>query len=192
MGNSNLYAAANDTKTLLNENWSLSPQPDITFVWEEKATGFMDDRRDFILISPENEDPQYFGLYGQDFLHQISVRIEIHSFQNLEHHENLVNEIFRIVKENIRRTDFIDLSDSRSASVTNSPGAFSQDESPIASTAGVTELNLPIKASDAKSEAIKAPFKYSAIKCGMEWSLFSDIPNLELMLQSIIVILKVI
>ena len=109
MGNSNLYAAANDTKTLLNENWSLSPQPDITFVWEEKATGFMDDRRDFILISPENEDPQYFGLYGQDSLHQISVRIEIHSFQNLEHHENLVNEIFRIVKENIRRTDFIDL-----------------------------------------------------------------------------------
>ena len=69
----------------------------------------MDDRRDFILLTPTNEDPQYFGLYGSDFLHHITIKIEVHSFQNLQHHENLVNEVFRIVKANIRGTDYVDL-----------------------------------------------------------------------------------
>ena len=109
MGNSNLYASANTAKNLIIDNWTLSSQPDITFVWEERTTGFMDDRRDFILITPTNEDPQYFGLYGSDFLHHISVKIEVHSFQNLQHHENIVNEVFRIVKANIRGTDYVDL-----------------------------------------------------------------------------------
>tara|TARA_R110000824_G_scaffold244825_8_gene433824 strand:+ start:2007 stop:2423 length:417 start_codon:yes stop_codon:yes gene_type:complete len=109
MGASNLYATVTDTKNLLLDNWSLSTTPDITFMWEERSTGFMDDRRDFILLTPTNEDPQYFGLYGQDFLHYISVKIEVHSYQNLEHHEDLVNEIFRIIKANIRRTNYVDL-----------------------------------------------------------------------------------
>ena len=69
----------------------------------------MDDRRDFILLTPTNEDPQYFGLYGSDFLHSISIKIDVHSFQNLQHHENLVNEVFRIVKANIRGTNYVDL-----------------------------------------------------------------------------------
>lgn len=109
MGNSNLYASANTAKNLIVDNWTLSSQPDITFVWEERTTGFMDDRRDFILLTPTNEDPQYFGLYGSDFLHHITVKIEVHSFQNLQHHENIVNEVFRIVKANIRGTDYVDL-----------------------------------------------------------------------------------
>ena len=109
MGNSNMYATVTDTKSLLNDNWSISSQPDITFQWEEKSTGFMDDRRDFILLSPTNEDTEYFGMYGSDFLHHIFVKIDIHTFQNLEHHENVVNEVFSIIKANIRRTNFVDL-----------------------------------------------------------------------------------
>ena len=104
-----MYATVTDTKSLLNDNWSISSQPDITFQWEEKSTGFMDDRRDFILLSPTNEDTEYFGMYGSDFLHHIFVKIDIHTFQNLEHHENVVNEVFSIIKANIRRTNFVDL-----------------------------------------------------------------------------------
>jgi hypothetical protein len=109
MGNSNLYATVSDTKSLLEDNWSTGNNPDITFVWEERSTGFMDDRRDFILLTPTNEDPQYFGLHGDDFLHYINIKIDVHTFQNLEHHEDIVNEIFRIVKANVRRTNFVDL-----------------------------------------------------------------------------------
>jgi len=104
-----MYKSAESAKNLIIDNWSLSSQPDITFVWEEKTTGFMDDRRDFVLITPTNEDPQYFGLYGVDFLHTIYVKIEVHSFQNLQHHEDLVDEVFRIVKANIRGDDYVDL-----------------------------------------------------------------------------------
>jgi hypothetical protein len=109
MGSSNLYATVSDTKSLLEDNWTIGGNPDITFVWEERATGFMDDRRDFILLTPTSEEPQYFSLHGDDFLHYINVKIEVHSFQNLEHHENIVNEIFKIVKNNIRRDNFVDL-----------------------------------------------------------------------------------
>ena len=59
MGNSNLYATGTDTKNLINDNWSLTSQPEVSFQWEEKSVGFMDDRRDFILVTPTHEEPNY-------------------------------------------------------------------------------------------------------------------------------------
>lgn len=109
MGNSTIYDTAGTLKTLLEDNWSLSNNPDITFVWEERSTGFMDDRRDFILINPTSENPQYFSLYGQDFLHEIYITLDIHTFQNLDHNQSVVNEVFRIIKANIRGSTYVDL-----------------------------------------------------------------------------------
>jgi hypothetical protein len=104
-----MYDTATDLKNLIADNWTLSTKPDITFVWEEKATGFMDDRRDFVLINPTNENPQYFSLYGQDFFHEIYLNIDIHTFQNMDHNQNIVNEVFSIIKTNIRGTNYVDL-----------------------------------------------------------------------------------
>jgi hypothetical protein len=109
MAGSTIYDTATDLKTLLNDNWNGSALPDITFTWEERSTGFMDDRRDFVLITPTNENPQYFGLYGEDFLHEVFINLQIHTFQNIEHNQNIVNEVFRIIKANIRRTNYVDL-----------------------------------------------------------------------------------
>ncbi|MBC8430007.1 MAG: hypothetical protein H8D92_01280 [Pelagibacteraceae bacterium] len=109
MAKSTIYTSADELKQLLIDNWSLSLQPEVLFMWEEKATGFMDDRRDFILIKPTTESPQYFGLYGQDFLHEIVITMEIRTFQNLEHNENVVNEVFSIIKNNIRGSTYVDL-----------------------------------------------------------------------------------
>jgi hypothetical protein len=109
MAGSTIYDTATDLKNLLNDNWSVGNNPDITFMWEERATGFMDDRRDFILITPTNENTEYFGLYGSDFLHEVFINMEIHTFKNIEHNQNIVNEIFKIVKANIRREDYVDL-----------------------------------------------------------------------------------
>jgi len=109
MAGSTIYDTATDLKNLLNDNWNTGNEPDVTFVWEERSTGFMDDRRDFILITPTNENPQYFGLYGSDFLHEVFINLEIHTFQNLDHNQDVVNEVFRIIKSNIRRTNYVDL-----------------------------------------------------------------------------------
>ena len=107
--NSTMYDTATDLKNLISDNWTLSTKPDITFVWEEKATGFMDDRRDFIIINPTNENPQYFSLYGQDFFHEIYLNVDIHTFQNMDHNQNIVNEVFSIIKTNMRGTNYVDL-----------------------------------------------------------------------------------
>ena len=61
MGNSNMYASVSDMKSLLLDNWSLSTTPDITFTWEEKSTGFMDDRRDFVLLTPTMRNLHILG-----------------------------------------------------------------------------------------------------------------------------------
>lgn len=109
MKKSTLYTSGDTLKALLNDNWSLSQKPQIAFVWEEKTVGFMDDRKDFILINPTTEGIQYFSLYARDFLHDININLDIYTYQNLEHNQNVVSEVFRIVKENVRGTDYVDL-----------------------------------------------------------------------------------
>ena len=109
MGSSTMYDTAQDLKDLIKDNWTLASQPQVSFKWEERTTGFMDDRKDMVLLSPTNENPQYFGLYGQDFFHEIYCNIDITTFQNIKHNQDIVDEIFRIVKANIRGIEYVDL-----------------------------------------------------------------------------------
>ncbi len=109
MGNSTMYTTAEDLKNIIIDNWTVSSQPQISFKWEERTTGFMDDRKDMILITPTSENPQYFSLYGQDFLHEIYCTIDVTTFQNIDHNQNIVNELFRIIKASIRGTNYVDL-----------------------------------------------------------------------------------
>lgn len=107
MPSSNMHKSASILKSLVIDNWSLSNSPQVDFVWEEKTVGFMDDRQDSILLTPTNENMEYFGLYAADFYHAVNLRIDIYTYQNLEHHENMVNELFRILKANVRSTKYI-------------------------------------------------------------------------------------
>lgn len=110
MAGSNIYNASTVIKNLINDNWSLSKKPQVDFAWEEKTVGFLDDREDSIILNAVNENTQYFGLYGQDFYHTISLKMDIYTYQNFEYHENFVNELFRIFKENIKSTsDYVTL-----------------------------------------------------------------------------------
>ena len=104
-----IYTALNDMVSMLKTEWTDGQTPDIKALWEEKSAGFIDDRRDLILVYPKNEAVEYFGLYGSDFLHLIDITIEVRSYQNQEKMDNVNKEILRIIKENIRRTGFIDL-----------------------------------------------------------------------------------
>ena len=57
-----MYDTAQDLKDIITDNWTVSSQPQVSFKWEERTTGFMDDRKDMILITPTSENPQYFSL----------------------------------------------------------------------------------------------------------------------------------
>ena len=104
-----IYTALNDMVSMLKDNWTDGQIPNTKAIWEEKSAGFIDDRRDMILVYPKNESIEYFGLYGSDFLHVVDIAIEARSYMNQEKIDNVNKEILRIIKENIRRTGFIDL-----------------------------------------------------------------------------------
>ena len=104
-----IYTALNDMVSMLKDNWTDGQIPNIKAIWEEKSAGFIDDRRDMILVYPKNESIEYFGLYGSDFLHVIDIAIEARSYMDQEKIDNVNKEILRIIKANIRRTGFIDL-----------------------------------------------------------------------------------
>ena len=51
-----------------------------------------------------------FGLYGNDHWHDVTIDLDIRTYQNDERHADVVSEIVRIIKSKIRGgTDYTDL-----------------------------------------------------------------------------------
>ena len=104
------YEALEDCITMLKDGWTAGTQlPTIKALWKEKSAGFIDDRRDMVLVYPRRENIQYFGLFGQDFLHTLVLVIDVRSYGEQEKVDQTVTEILRILKANIRRTGFVDV-----------------------------------------------------------------------------------
>ena len=104
------YEALEDCIVMIKDGWTAGTQlPTIKALWKEKSTGFMDDRRDIVLVYPRRENVEYFGLYGQDFLHTLTLVIDVRSYGEQEKVDQTVEEILRILKVNIRRAGFVDV-----------------------------------------------------------------------------------
>ena len=104
-----IYDCLDDMESLLADNWTIGSTPMITKSYEQKAVGFVNARRDNILVYPRKENVQYWGLYGTDHLSEVDVAIEVRTYQNQDHHNNVASEVDRIIKANIRRDGFVDL-----------------------------------------------------------------------------------
>ncbi len=109
-----LYTALDDLKTVIEDKWNTGSTdagypPRVVKIWEEKTVGYGDSRNPVILLKPEDEDIKYFNLYGTNHLHEVTIELDIRTYLNIENHEDVVNEIQRIVKDQIRRSDFVDL-----------------------------------------------------------------------------------
>ena len=104
------YEALEDCIVMIKDGWTAGTQlPTIKALWKEKSTGFMDDRRDIVLVYPRRENVEYFGLFGQDFLHTLTLVIDVRSYGEQEKVDQTVEEILRILKVNIRRAGFVDV-----------------------------------------------------------------------------------
>ena len=104
------YEALEDCIVMIKDGWTAGTQlPTIKALWKEKSTGIMDDRRDIVLVYPRRENVEYFGLYGQDFLHTLTLVIDVRSYGEQEKVDQTVEEILRILKVNIRRAGFVDV-----------------------------------------------------------------------------------
>tara|TARA_R110002020_G_scaffold222074_4_gene430526 strand:+ start:1850 stop:2284 length:435 start_codon:yes stop_codon:yes gene_type:complete len=100
------YSALEDLLTLLHNNWGGSGdagrEPIFQKVWERRSVGFGSDRQEVILLTPRQENIQYFGLHGDNFFHDLTVDLDIRSYHDEERHEVIVKEIIRIIQANIR------------------------------------------------------------------------------------------
>lgn len=104
-----LYESLDDMETLIKDNWSLGNLPILSKSYEQKAVGFIDARRNVILISPKKEEIQYWGLFGTDHLSEVDIEVDVRTYMNQAHHNDIIKEIAKIIKDNIRRTNFVDL-----------------------------------------------------------------------------------
>ena len=108
-----LYDSLEDMRSLIKDKWGVTSivgdTPEVKVIWEKKVVGFADYTRDTILLQPKRENIEYFGLYGSDFLHHVDIQIEIWTYMNQTRLNNMVKEVTKIIKDNIRRDNFVDL-----------------------------------------------------------------------------------
>ena len=111
---SDTYTSLEDLKTLIEEKWNTGADdagypPRVVNIYDEKTIGYGDSRNPIILLQPDTEDIEYFNLYGTNHLHSVTITLDIRTYLSLEDHEKKVNEVDRIIKDQIRRSDFVDL-----------------------------------------------------------------------------------
>lgn len=110
-----MYDAVDDLKSMLTTDWNGTGQggvlPTIREAWIVKAVGLISDTNDEVVLTPLDEFIQYFALYGLNYLHHVPILIDIRTFTDMTRHEQVVKEVARILKANIRRasTGFIDI-----------------------------------------------------------------------------------
>ena len=107
-----IYDSVDDVISMLQTQWNYdnddAPKPRFTKVWEEKAVGIIDDLEDTVVITPGSENVTYFNLHGENHLHTTVVIMDIRSYDE-DRFRSIVDQVDKIIKNQVRRTDFIDL-----------------------------------------------------------------------------------
>lgn len=109
-----IHDALDILKNLLIDKWGsygeTIPTPRIIKVWEERATGIIDDLQDAVLLIPEPaEGFEYFQFSGIAQLHHPQINIEIRTFGTEERHNAIIKNITLIIEKNISGTNYVDL-----------------------------------------------------------------------------------
>ena len=100
-----IYDAADTVVSLLKDNWTAGRIPNVQKAWNKRSVGFGDSRSPQIILTPKTENITYFGLYGSDFWHAVTIDLDIISYQNDVRHNNIVKEVLKIIKAQIRGGD---------------------------------------------------------------------------------------
>lgn len=102
---------ANDIVTLLTKNWTAGAKPVFSTQWNKKVVGL--GKRDYseIIISIDAENPQIYSLlqgdstdntaFTYDWLHDVSLSLDVRTSVSEAKVLELVNEIMRILKTNV-------------------------------------------------------------------------------------------
>tara|TARA_B110000014_G_C20120908_1_gene593943 strand:+ start:1917 stop:2333 length:417 start_codon:yes stop_codon:yes gene_type:complete len=103
------YDAVDEIKSLLKTKWSSIRPPMVSAIWDKRTVGFMDDRKDQLIIYPKNEVINYFGLGGSNFWHEQILELEIRTYRDIKRHNEVVKKVVNVIKDNITGTNYTDL-----------------------------------------------------------------------------------
>ena len=109
-----IYDAIDDCIDMIKNKWNNTSGgvvPRVERIWDEKTIGFgdMEISKGIILIEAMDESVKYFSLYGSDHMHTIDLTLDVRSYQNIDRHNVIMKELARVIKDQIRRTSFVDL-----------------------------------------------------------------------------------
>lgn len=104
----------NDIITLMEDKWIPAlggKKPQFSKQWKIKAVGVGTNTYDEVIISIDSENPQIFSFikgdatsnttFDYDWLHDVSITIDIRTGQSEDRVLQLVNEVVRIIKNNV-------------------------------------------------------------------------------------------
>ena len=107
-----IYDSVDDVISMLQTQWNYdnddAPKPRFTKVWEEKGVGIIEYLEDTVVVTPGSEKVDYFNLYGENHLHTTVVIIGVRSYDE-DRFRAIVDQVDKIVKDQIRRANFVDL-----------------------------------------------------------------------------------
>ena len=69
------YDAVDIIKDLIKTKWSSIRPPTVSAIWEKRSVGFVDDRKDQLIIYPKNEVINY--LHTDDFSKAVNTESEL-------------------------------------------------------------------------------------------------------------------
>ena len=104
---------ANDMITLLNSKWKSSggAKPKFSTQWNKKVVGHGTRTYNEVIVSIDAENPQIYSLmqgdatdrtkFTYDWLHDVSITLDVRTSISEERVLQLVNEIMRILKTNV-------------------------------------------------------------------------------------------
>tara|TARA_R110002126_G_scaffold51869_3_gene141653 strand:+ start:77 stop:553 length:477 start_codon:yes stop_codon:yes gene_type:complete len=106
---------ANDMLTHLSSEWKATggKKPIFSTKWKKKAVGVGQRAYDEVIIELDTEDPRIFSLisgvgsdgkFDYDWLHDVSITLDIYSSISEDRVLQLVNELVRILKNNVVTT----------------------------------------------------------------------------------------
>ncbi len=107
---------ANDIVKLLKDNWIPATGgaiPTFTTKWKKKVVGLGTRLYDEVIVELDTEDPKIFSLisgigsddkFDYDWLHDISVTIDVYTSKSEDRVLQLVDEIVKIIKNNVVTT----------------------------------------------------------------------------------------
>lgn len=107
---------ANDIITLLEDNWvtgSGGKIPTFSTKWKKKVVGLGKREYDEVIVEIDTEDPKIFSLisgvdvdgkFNYDWLHDISITLDVYTSVSEKRVLQLVDEIVRIIKNNVVTT----------------------------------------------------------------------------------------